>query len=228
MELSILYEDDDVIAVDKPPFLLVHPTAPRHTRTLAHGIAHHFASRGIASRVRPVHRIDRDTSGVVLLALTAAAHHQLDLQLRSNQVERGYLAFVDGRLALDAGSIDEPIGRDPRRPHLRRVDPRGDSARTRYLVVRRYSRASLLELELDTGRTDQIRVHLAHLGHPVIGDRQYGGPEHPDIRRQALHAARIAFHHPSSREPLEIRSALPPDLATLEIALANEEAPPGG
>lgn len=219
MPLHVVYEDADVLVIDKPPGLLVHPLSPAHRATLAHGIAHHFRQQGLQTRVRPVHRIDRDTSGLLLVAKSAPAQHRLDRQLRAREISREYLAFVHGTVGADEGVIDAPIGRHPRSPPLRAVRPDGEPARTRYRVVQRFSDATLLCVELETGRTHQIRVHLAHLGHPVIGDRAYGGST-ARIGRQALHAWRLSFSHPSRDERLRFEAPLPPDLEALRARLA--------
>lgn len=215
MPLAIVHEDGEVLVIDKPPFLLVHPTSPEQRETLSHGVAHHFARTGVKAKVRPVHRIDRDTSGLVLFAKTALAHSRLDPQLHPGALERGYLALVDGVVEGDAGVVDAPIGRDARNPQLRAVRPDGDAARTRWRVVERFARATLLALELETGRTHQIRVHMLHLGHPVLGDRQYGRAGTGLIRRQALHAARLSFAHPSSGERMSFEAPLPGDMVEL-------------
>jgi 23S rRNA pseudouridine1911/1915/1917 synthase len=212
MELAIVHEDAEVLVVDKPPFLLVHPTAPEQDRTLAHGVAWHLRQQGLHVAVHPVHRIDRDTSGLVLFAKTGHAHHRLDVQLRAGEIRREYLALVDGVMADDRGTIDAPIARDPRNPSLRAVREGGEAALTRYEVVERFPAATLVRLELETGRTHQIRVHMRHAGHPVLGDRQYGRKGLDTIKRQALHAARLAFVHPSSGEPLELEAPLAPDM----------------
>jgi RluA family pseudouridine synthase len=219
MPLSIVHEDGDVLVLDKPPFILVHPTSPEQKETLAHGVAHHFARRGLKARVRPVHRIDRDTSGLVLFAKTALAHARLDPQWHPGALERTYLALVDGVVEGDSGDVDAPIGRDPRNPQLRAVRKDGDTARTRWRVVERFPRATLLELELETGRTHQIRVHALHLGHPVLGDRQYGRAGTTLIRRQALHAARLSFAHPATGERMSFEAPLPEDMAGVMEAL---------
>jgi RluA family pseudouridine synthase len=212
MPLSIVHEDADVLVIDKPPFVLVHPTSPAQTETLSHGVAHHFAQRGVRAKVRPVHRIDRDTSGLVLFAKSAVAHQRLDAQLRDGAIDRVYLALVDGVVDGEQGEIDAPIARDPRNPNLRVVRPGGEPARTRWRVAERFLRATLLEVELETGRTHQIRVHMLHAGHPVIGDRQYGRVGLDLIRRQALHASRLTFTHPSTGERLTFDAPPPGDI----------------
>lgn len=223
MELDIVHEDADVLVINKPPFVLVHPTTPEHRNTLAHGIAFHFQQQGLRTKVRPVHRIDRDTSGLVLFAKTAFAHQRLDRQLRERTLEREYLALVHGVLPDDAGSIDPPIGRDKQQhSQLRVVRAGGEPATTRYRVVERLGRATLVQLALETGRTHQVRVHMAHLGHPVLGDRQYGRQGLSLIKRQALHASRLAFLHPSSGEPVTCEAPLPEDMAQLRERLRQE------
>jgi 23S rRNA pseudouridine1911/1915/1917 synthase len=215
MSLAVLIEDADLLVVDKPPFVLVHPTAPEHDRTLVHGVAAHLLSRGEAPSVHPVHRIDRDTSGAVLLAKSPHVHHRLDLQLRSGEVEREYLALVAGVPEGEAGVIDAPVGRDPRQPALRTVRDDGEPAVTRWRLEARLEGASLLRCVLETGRTHQIRVHLRHAGHPLLGDRAYGGPAVAGLRRQALHGARLAFRHPRTGDPVVAEAPLPEDLAAV-------------
>lgn len=222
MPLDVVWEDRDVLVINKAAGLLVHPLSPRHTHTLAHGVAHHFASQGLQAKVRPVHRLDRDTSGLVLFAKSAVVHHQLDRQLRTGEMGRTYLALVHGAPNADFGRVDAPIGAHPRHPHLRAIDPAGDAARTEFRVVERYARAALLELQLETGRTHQLRVHLAHLGHAVIGDRQYGGGT-TLLARQALHARQLTFIHPSTGGAVECRAPLPGDIAELRDRLQAQE-----
>ena len=215
MDLAVAYEDADLLAVDKPPFLLVHPTSPHHTATLAHGVANHLARQGIRSKVRPLHRIDRDTSGLVLFAKTAVAHHRLDLQLRDHTLRREYLAIVEGVVEPDAGEIDAPIGAHPTQANLRAAREDGEPALTRFRVLERFRRATSLALELETGRTHQIRVHLAHLGHPLVADRQYGARPTPLFTRQALHSARMEFLQPTSSRSISVEAPLPEDLRAL-------------
>lgn len=222
MDLRVVHEDGEVLAVDKPPFLLVHPTSPEQDRTVAHGVAHHLARQGAHAGVHPVHRIDRDTSGLVLFAKTGHAHHRLDLQLRGGELKREYLALVEGVMEGDGGVIDAPIGRDPRNPVLRVVRKDGDPAVTRWEVAERYPAATLVRLELETGRTHQIRVHLLHAGHPVLGDRQYGKKGMHAIKRQALHASHLAFAHPTSGERIELTAELAPDMQQARSLLRGD------
>lgn len=219
MDLDVVHEDDDVVVVNKPPFLLVHPVAPHHTRTLAHGIAHHLREAGVRAKVRPVHRLDRDTSGLVLFAKSAFAHQHLDRQLRERSMRREYLALVDGNVETDHGVIDAPIARRRDQPALREVRTGGDDARTSYRVVERLDGATLVALELETGRTHQIRVHMAHLGHALLGDAQYGGRPLPGLVRQALHAWKLGFSQPRTGEMVEVNAELPADLAAVRERL---------
>jgi 23S rRNA pseudouridine1911/1915/1917 synthase len=227
MELSIVHEDADVMVLDKPAHVFVHPTAPGQHGTLAHGIAHHWLQAGLQAKVRPVHRLDRDTSGLVLVAKTAFAHQHLDRQLRERTLRRTYLAFVRGAPEGEAGTVDAPIGRHRANPNLRMVRPDGEPAVTHWRVVERYPAAALLQVELETGRTHQIRVHLAHLGHPVLGDRQYNPGDRAPVRRQALHASHLSFTHPATGERLELEAPLPSDLANLRDRLGASPHPDG-
>jgi RluA family pseudouridine synthase len=220
MPLDVVYEDADLIAVNKAPFLLVHPVAPHHRATLAHGLTHHFLAQGLHTRVRPVHRLDRDTSGLMLVAKSAFVQQILDRQLRDRELRREYLALVAGVVEAEEGTVDAPIGRHPRDPMLRAVSPEGgEPARTHFRVVERYADATLVELELETGRTHQIRVHMAYLGHPVLGDERYGGPPVEGLGRQALHAGRLSFLHPTTGERVELEVPLPDDLARVRAEL---------
>jgi len=224
MELAVVHEDAEVLVVDKPPFLLVHPTTPDQGRTLAHGVAWHLRLQGTSGAVHPVHRLDRDTSGLVLFARTSHAHHRLDVQLRTGGIEREYLALVEGATREDRGVIDAPIARDLRNPSLRAVREGGEPAVTHWEVAERFAAATLVRLRLETGRTHQIRVHLRHAGHPVLGDRQYGRRGMETIERQALHAARLAFDHPSSGMRIEMEAPLPPDMRAAVVRLRGGEA----
>jgi 23S rRNA pseudouridine1911/1915/1917 synthase len=212
MPLEVVFEDPHLLVVNKPAGLLTHPVTPEHTRTLAHGIAHHLLSEGVHTRVRPVHRLDRDTSGLLVVAKTPLAHTRMDAQLRERTLRRRYLALVHGTPEADEGVVDQPIGQHAGRRDLRVVRKDGDAALTRYRVVERLSDAALVELELDTGRTHQIRVHMAWLGHPLIADRAYGGAVgRSGMRRPALHSWRVEFRHPARGDAVALEAPLPDD-----------------
>jgi len=215
LPVRILYEDDDVVAVDKPAGMVVHAGAGRHAGTLVNALLHHFgalSSAGGDDRPGIVHRLDKETSGVLLVARTDVAHRSLAAQFASREVEKIYLALVLGALKKDRGLIDAPIERDSiRRTRMTAKTHRGRKALTQYRVLQRYERFTYLEVALHTGRTHQIRVHMAHIGHPVAGDTVYGAPVSPE-GRHFLHAHRIAFRSPSRDERVVVESPLPPEL----------------
>jgi RluA family pseudouridine synthase len=219
MALDVAYEDAWLLVVNKPPYLLVHPTQPGQVHTLVNGLAHYYHAQGSAATIHPVHRLDQDTSGLVLFGKTPAAHERVGRQLKDHSLRRRYLAFLHGAFPEDVDLVDAPIGRHPTQAVLRAVRGDGEPARTRVHVVERYAAATLVELELETGRTHQIRVHMAHLGYPLLGDRQYGRKGRALIRRQALHAARLTCRHPESGETLDVRAPLPADLVELRARL---------
>jgi 23S rRNA pseudouridine1911/1915/1917 synthase len=220
--LKIIYEDDDLLVVDKPPGLTVHP-APGHTEhTLVNAILAHFPHLAeIGDRLRPgvVHRLDKDTSGVMLVAKNSAAQANLSKQFKSHTVTKAYLALVKGRLAPESGIIEADIGRDPRHRQRMAVVAQGREARTDYRVIKYTDGHTLLEVRPETGRTHQIRVHLAAIGFPVVGDKIYG-VKSPHLARQFLHASLLGFKLPSTGEYVEFESALPPDLEQALEAIA--------
>ncbi len=218
--LDVLYEDDHLLVVNKPAGMLLHPTSPRHTGTLDHAVAGHFAQNGIQAKVRHVHRLDQETSGAVLYAKHALASALLDERLRLREISRQYIAFVHGRVKADSGTIDAPIGRDRHHPSRRRVSANGESAVTHFQVIERYGSATKLACKLDTGRTHQIRVHLSHMGHPLIGDTLYGGRT-AGISRQALHAGMLTLRHPFGERQLVVEAPCPEDMRRLEHTLCN-------
>ncbi len=243
LPLDVLYEDRDVLVVNKAPGMVVHP-APGHPRgTLVNALVHHLGARpagGAPARPGIVHRLDRDTSGVLLVAKTLAAHESIALQFRQRTVRKEYVAVVRGRMPAREGVIDRPIGRHPReRKRMSVRTYRGRAALTRYVVHRDYGVASVLRLHPHTGRTHQLRVHLAAVGHPVVGDRVYGGSggRHRGARaslldalarfpRQALHAARLEFVHPGTGGTLRVEAPLPADMRGL-VALLRRHADGG-
>ncbi|NDL68697.1 RluA family pseudouridine synthase [Anaerotalea alkaliphila] len=218
MELAILYEDRDILVVEKPPFLLVHPTPNHPAGTLANGILHHLRREDPRAIVRLVGRLDRDTSGLVLVAKDAHAHMRLSEE--GAVEEKAYLALVHGRPDPPQGTYDQPIGKSPDDPVRRQVLPGGRESRTRYQVLGTWEHpqageVSLVSLTLETGRTHQIRVHLSHGGHPLLGDPLYGIPGETVPGRQALHCHRLVLRHPRTGEQLGFESPLPPDLGAL-------------
>lgn len=216
IELNIIYEDSDIIVINKPQGMVVHPAAGHMEGTLVNALLHHCGDlSGINGVIRPgiVHRIDKDTSGILVAAKNDAAHLGLTAQWADHNITRVYHALVHGVVAEDKGTIDAPIGRHPRDRKKMTVEPnKGKNAITHYRVLDRFAVAntSYLELTLETGRTHQIRVHMAYLGHPVLGDPVYGRRKDPyDLAGQALHAKVLGFKHPISGEYLEFDSPLP-------------------
>jgi len=218
--LKIVYEDADLIVVDKPAGLVVHPGAGVHQGTLLNALLAHAPQLAGLPRAGIVHRLDRDTSGLLVVAKTLEAQTALVRQLAARTVRRVYLAVVHG-VPSAGGTIDQPIGRDHRSRTRMAVTRRGREARTRYQVVERFAAAALVECELDTGRTHQIRVHLQHLGHPIVGDPVYRRGASPRIAfgRQALHARELSLLHPRSGRTRTWRAALPADMKRLVAAL---------
>lgn len=220
LPLSIRYEDEYLLVADKPAGQLVHPTGGRHEGTLANAVVFHCLAQGQPPAFHPVHRLDKDTSGLVLIAKQPQIQHQLSAAGHT-ALQRVYLALAAGRLQPAHGTIDAPIARRPGSIIERTVAPDGRPAVTHYRTLRADARFSLLELTLETGRTHQIRVHLAHIGHPLLGDDLYGGDARL-LPRQALHAARLCFLHPATRQMLDLQSPLPPDLQQLAASLPEE------
>jgi 23S rRNA pseudouridine1911/1915/1917 synthase len=229
--LTIVHQDDDLLVIDKPPGLVVHPAPGNPTGTLVNALLHAVGDlSGIGGVLRPgiVHRLDKDTSGLMIVAKHDDAHRTLSDALKRREIRRAYLAAAWGHLAQDETGVDAPIGRHPTERKRMAVVPDGRPARTRFVRLERWRAADLVRAELETGRTHQIRVHLLHLGHPVVGDRTYaperhrgfGGPERAwaaglarRVPRQFLHAAELRFVHPRTGEAMRFDSPLPPDLA---------------
>jgi 23S rRNA pseudouridine1911/1915/1917 synthase len=234
--LEIVYEDDDLLVVNKPAGLIVHPAAGVSSGTLANALAYHFQQLSTrAGRVRPgiVHRLDRDTSGLMVVAKTESAHENLQDQFRARSVFKSYVALVHGRVKEDTGRIEEPLARDPRNRTRQAIVRGGRPALSIYRVRRRFDRFTLLDVQIKTGRTHQIRVHLAWIKHPVVGDELYSGGRDktvPDPRlrarinalgRQFLHAEQLAFNHPRTNERLRFTAPVPPALAEFLADLEN-------
>ncbi|MFZ5649474.1 MAG: RluA family pseudouridine synthase [Bacillota bacterium] len=215
--LDIYYEDPDVVVVNKPRGMVVHPAEGNYTGTMVNALMYHCQDlSGINGVMRPgiVHRLDKDTSGLLMVAKNDFAHMELARQLSERRVERRYLALVHGAMKYDRGKVDAPIGRHPRDRQRMAVEPRnGKPAVTHYSVIGRYGGFTYLELRLETGRTHQIRVHMAYLGYPVVGDPRYGPAKNPfGLEGQFLHAALLGFVHPRSGEKKVFQAPLPEEL----------------
>jgi 23S rRNA pseudouridine1911/1915/1917 synthase len=226
---EVRYEDPEILVVDKPSGISVHPGAGRRTGTLASGLLHRYPDlEGIGQEGRwgIVHRLDQGTSGLLLVARTAGAYDFLTEELAARRIHRSYLALVHGVPPMPTGTIDAPIGRDPSHPTRKKVVPEGRPARTHYRLKEDLGTTALLEVDLETGRTHQIRVHLSTIGHPVIGDRTYTRRADPvRMRRIFLHAARLAFAHPRTDAMTVVESPLPDDLATTLEELRRRFSP---
>lgn len=214
MALQILYEDDYLLAVNKPPAMLVHPLTYETTGTLANGVLYHWQRQGFVGRFRPIHRLDRNTSGIVLVAKNSYSHQQLQLQMNQGVFKRRYLAIVKGHIEPQAGTIRAPIGLSEGSFIKRTISAEGKPATSHYRILRRFMSGCLVAVQLETGRTHQVRVHMAHLGHPIYGDSLYGG-DLTKIKRQALHCTYLAFHHPVNRNWIQLVCPLPEDIKNL-------------
>lgn len=235
LSIEVVLEDADLVVVNKPAGMTVHPAPGHPSGTLVNALLARVRDlSGIGGELRPgvVHRLDKDTSGLLVVAKTDAAHRALASQFKAHTARRTYLAVVRGRVRRDDGTVAAPLGRHPVRRLRIAVVARGRQAVTHYTVLERYRDATLLACRLETGRTHQIRVHLAHIGHPVLGDPVYGRARAPEMARQALHAARLEFVHPRTGRPVVCTAPVPPDLAQLLARLRSDAAiseavPPG-
>jgi len=227
--LDVLHEDDDILVINKPAGLVVHPGSGNWQGTLLNALLHYLPQLAAIPRAGIVHRLDKDTSGALVVAKTLQAHTNLVRQLQARTVRRDYLAVVHGVVSAD-GEIAAPLGRDPRSRTRMAVVKTGKSALTRYKVAKRCRDATVLECSLATGRTHQIRVHMQALGHPLLGDPVYRGTKGskaPDpIRRQALHAFRLEFSHPISGARTRVKAPLPQDLRDLLDSFRERRASP--
>ncbi len=228
---KLLYEDDHLLIADKPAGMVVHPTHGHYVHTLANAVVYYWQQKGEQFRFRPVHRLDQETSGVLAVAKNPFAHQQIAQQMQDGQVDKQYLAIVHGVPPLTEGTVTGAIGRNPEQPHLRIVTPDGYAAITHYRLIEAYGNASLIGLTLETGRTHQIRVHMKHLGCPLIGDKMYG-TEQPSaeqarldaaIERHALHAWKLGFAHPLNGERIGFTAPLPEDMQKLIEYLKKQE-----
>lgn len=224
--LDVLYEDSDVIVINKPQDMVVHPAPGNYTGTLVNALLNHCSDlSGINGIIRPgiVHRIDKDTSGALIVAKNDNAHNSLAVQFKEHSITRSYLAIVEGIIKTDEGTIDQPIGRHPKDRIKMGVVESGKKAVTHYKVVERFASHTLVECNLETGRTHQIRVHMAKIGHPLVGDLIYGYKKQSfHLKGQALHAKKLGFIHPSTNEYMEFISPLPDYFEKLIIRLRKD------
>jgi 23S rRNA pseudouridine1911/1915/1917 synthase len=224
---QILYDDEHLAVIVKPPGVVVHPACGNETGTLVHGLLFRCANlSGISGEQRPgiVHRLDKDTSGVMVIAKNDHSHQALSTQFKERRVEKIYRALVEGRMEATSGRIDLPIGRHPVQRKKMAVLPAGRLAVTNWHVLEEFADSTYLEIRLETGRTHQIRVHLAHIGHPVIGDPLYGHKKLKNSHRQCLHAHQLSFFHPASGERLTFLAPLWPDMEGILARLRDSAA----
>lgn len=219
LPLDICFEDDSLLIINKPAGMLVHPTTQEDSATLANGIMFYYQQNQLYYGFHPVHRLDRNTSGLLVIAKLPHIQHLLSHN-NAKPIRRQYLAVASGIFKQAEGFIDAPIGRNPNSIIERMICPDGKPAKTLYRVIKNLVQASFIELELLTGRTHQIRVHLSHIGHPLLGDDLYGGSTEL-INRQALHAGRLTFTHPISGKIIDISAQLPSDIVKLITKLQS-------
>jgi len=212
VKLDILYEDEHFVIVNKPAGLMVHPVKKDQTSTLVHALTAYWLQKGQKLAPHPIHRLDKETSGAVFIAKSSYAHQLADRLLREGDLQREYLAVVTQQLQHEQGTIDAPIMRDPSHSTKRKVGKKGEPAVTHYQVLARSQEATLVRVQLETGRTHQIRVHFQSIGHPLVGDTLYGA-RRTGFRRQALHAYQLSFTHPLLQQKMTIKAPLPEDLA---------------
>lgn len=220
MVINIEYEDEDVMVLNKPYNQCVHPTLLHPDRTLANGVVYYWQEQGFKRKFRAVNRLDRDTSGLLIVAKNQFAHQQLAIVQRKHGINRIYEAVVHGKVEQDQGTIVAPIARKSESLVEREVRDEGQEAVTHYQVLQRFQKATYVQLRLETGRTHQIRVHMSYLGHPLIGDDLYGGSRDL-IGRQALHARVLSFPHPRTGTMMTFESQLPEDIEHLLGKLQN-------
>ena len=215
LNLEILYDDFDIIMVNKPPFMVVHPTKSHYDKTIANGVTDYIIKNNEKVKVRFVNRLDMNTSGLVIVAKNAYAHHTLSVDMGENKVEKTYITVVKGIVENDSGTINQPIYRPTEDSIKRVIDERGQASVTHYKVLDRLNDATILEVKLETGRTHQIRVHIEYIGHGIIGDELYGYVDEELINRQALHAYSLEFNQPRTKEKLNFKADIPEDMKNL-------------
>lgn len=214
IKIDIIYEDYDILVINKVPGIVVHPTKNHDNGTIANGVANYFKKKGIQKKVRFVNRLDMDTSGILVIAKNSFGHQQMAYQMSNNIISKKYIAIVEGVIENDEGVIDANIGKDDKNSILNIVRKDGKKAITKYKVIDRFKNATAVEVELLTGKTHQIRVHFKHIGHPIVGDSLYN-KKSPLIGRQALHSWKLSFDIPRKKEKAMVIAQLPEDINKL-------------
>lgn len=220
--LDIIYEDYDLLVLNKAANIVVHPTKSHVDGTISNGVSYYYRNKNIKKKIRFINRLDMDTSGVLILAKNSFSHQQMALQFQENTVIKKYLAIVEGVVLKDEDIIDLPIGREEEKSIKKVVTKDGKMAITKYNVIKRFKDSTLLEVQIYTGRSHQIRVHLNHIGHPIIGDTLYNKPSDL-INRQALHASQLVAKHPRTNEKIEFNAPLPLDIKNMMKSLKDSE-----
>lgn len=234
MEFNIIHEDEHIMVINKPAGLIVHPGAGNGSGTILNGLLHRFSDSKIIPRAGIVHRLDKDTTGLMVITKTLPSYYKMVEDIKERTVKREYEALCQGTIDIP-GTIDEPIGRHPKNRVKMCVNTRGKTATTLYEVIQKFKSFTWLRLNLVTGRTHQIRVHLAHIFRPIVGDQTYGGKQRTshlsddmltainELSRQALHAKRLSFSHPITKEELSFEAPLPDDMLNLIQTLKNDD-----
>lgn len=217
MDISVLYEDEHMLIVNKAADLETHPSSETDQKSLSNGVAHYFVENGIQAKVRHIHRLDKDTSGAILFAKHSLSGAILDRDLEARNIKRTYLSLVEGLLTTSAGTIDKAIGKDRHHATRRRISPSGQKAVTHYKVLKNFmkEKLTLVQLTLDTGRTHQIRVHMSSLGHPLFGDNLYGAQSKHS--RHSLHAWKLTVPHPFQSGSITVEAPIPIDFAPVTL-----------
>lgn len=223
LDTQVLYEDFDIMMINKPPYMVVHPTKSHPDKTIANGLMFYLKDKKENPRIRFVNRLDMNTSGLLIVAKNAYAHHLLSQDMNENKVIKKYIAIVKGVIEEDCGTIDQPIYREEEESIKRIVDERGQKSVSHFKVIQRLEDATIVQVLLETGRTHQIRVHLSHLGYGIIGDELYGYVDESLIKRQALHAHELEFNQPRTKEKIDFKAELPDDMKELISKLKGEK-----
>lgn len=223
LDTQVMYEDFDIMMINKPPYMVVHPTKSHPDKTIANGLMFYLKDKKENPRIRFVNRLDMNTSGLLIVAKNAYAHHLLSQDMKENKVIKKYIAIVKGVIEEDSGTIDQPIYKEAEDTIKRIVDERGQKSVSHFNVIERLEDATIVQVLLETGRTHQIRVHLSHLGYGIIGDELYGHVDESLIKRQALHAHELEFNQPRTKEKIDFKAELPDDMKELINKLKGEK-----